>query len=92
MMQWAKVIPVVPWVAACIAAGVAGPLPAQRAQSRPAEAGAGGKKTPVALTWREPKPKAVFLSDLSEKPGTAVQGPIEVPAFGLVTLRAELGE
>jgi len=54
--------------------------------------GAGGKKTPVTLTWREPKPKGVFLSDLSEKPGTAVQGPIEVPAHGLVTLRAELAE
>jgi len=51
--------------------------------------GAGGKATPVTLTWREPKPEAVFLSDLSEKPGTAVQGPIEVPAHGLVTLRAE---
>jgi len=54
--------------------------------------GVGGKKTPVTLTWREPKPKAVFLSDLSEKPGMPVHGPIEVPANGLVTLRAERAE
>ncbi len=36
------------------------------------------------------KPKAVFLSDTSERPGKRVGTRIKVPASGLVTLRAEL--
>ena len=36
------------------------------------------------------RPKAVYLSNLAEDQGEAVAGPIRVPAWGLVTLRAEL--
>jgi hypothetical protein len=35
-------------------------------------------------------PRSVWLSNASEKPLTRVAGPITVPAWGLVTLRAEL--
>ena len=52
--------------------------------------GAAGKDARTALHWGAATPKAVYLSDLSEEPGEAVRGPIEVPAYGLVTLRAEL--
>ena len=51
--------------------------------------GAGGKAERVKLSWADPKPAAVFQSDLSEKPRTPQVGPVEVPAWGLVTLRAE---
>jgi len=34
-------------------------------------------------------PFAVHLSDATERPGVAVTGPVEVPAWGVVTLRAE---
>lgn len=51
--------------------------------------GAGGKAERVKLAWADPKPAAVFQSDLSEKQGPPQYGPVEVPAWGLVTLRAE---
>ena len=52
--------------------------------------GAAGKDAKTTLHWGLAAPKAVSLSNLSEEPGQTVQGPIEVPAYGLVTLRAEL--
>jgi hypothetical protein len=52
--------------------------------------GAGAKASKATLRWSSPSPKAVWLSDLSESPLARLAGPIDVPAFGLVTLRAEL--
>ncbi len=52
--------------------------------------GASTKARSANLKWGSSKPKAVFLSDTSERPGTRVGNRIEVPTSGLVTLRAEL--
>ena len=54
--------------------------------------GAGDSNQKAALRWAAPAPKAVWLSDLSEQPQTAVSGPIDVPARGVVTLRVEMPE
>jgi alpha-mannosidase len=51
--------------------------------------GAGGKPAKVKITWSPPRPKAVWLSDTSQRPLQPVQGEISVPAWGLVTLYAE---
>jgi hypothetical protein len=41
------------------------------------------------ITWRGRKPKALYITDVSEKPGKRVTGSIKVPGNGLVSLRAE---
>lgn len=51
--------------------------------------GASGQSRKVKLDWGETQPARVFLSDLSERPGKIVKGAVEVPAWGLVTLRTE---
>ncbi|HWX22333.1 MAG TPA: glycosyl hydrolase-related protein [Candidatus Binatia bacterium] len=51
--------------------------------------GASGKPERVNLTWTKPAPAHVWLSDLSEKPKRKVAGSFEVPAWSIVTLRAE---
>jgi hypothetical protein len=43
----------------------------------------------VGLEWDDPKPARVFLSATSEARGAEVRGPLSIPAWGLVTLRAE---
>ncbi|RPJ77721.1 MAG: hypothetical protein EHM13_15610 [Acidobacteria bacterium] len=52
--------------------------------------GASAQARSADLKWGGAKPKAVFLSDTSERPGKRVGTRIKVPASGLVTLRAEL--
>ena len=52
--------------------------------------GAGGSNAKATLRWAAPLPKAVWLSDLSEQPLAAAGDAIDVPAWGVVTLRAEL--
>jgi hypothetical protein len=52
--------------------------------------GAGTKTESARLTWGGAPPKAVFLSDTSEQAGQRIDDRIEIPASGLVTLRAEL--
>ena len=42
------------------------------------------------LTWAAPQPTVLTVSDLGEGPGRLVRGGVEVPAHGIVTLRAEL--
>ena len=42
------------------------------------------------LTWSDPAPQARWLSDASEKPVRPLAGPIDVPAYGIVTVRAEI--
>ncbi|MBX3744714.1 MAG: hypothetical protein KF833_05345 [Verrucomicrobiae bacterium] len=51
--------------------------------------GAGGRDTAVRLDWRDPAPVRVGWSDTGETAGREVTGPVTVPAWGLVTLRAE---
>jgi alpha-mannosidase len=52
--------------------------------------GAGGRAERVTLQWSEPGPKRVAFSDNSERAGERAGKDIDVPAFGIVTLRAEL--
>jgi hypothetical protein len=49
-----------------------------------------GKAAKIHLQWGKAAPKAVWLSNLAEEPVTAVTGAVEMPANGLVTLRADL--
>jgi len=42
------------------------------------------------LYWNKSEPKPMWLSDNSEKPLRALTGPLEVPAWSIVTLRADL--
>ncbi len=51
--------------------------------------GASTKARSASLKWGGAQPKAVVLSDTSERPGKRVGSRIEVPASGLVSLRAE---
>jgi len=51
--------------------------------------GASGETAAAKLRWGACTPKAVFLSDLSEKPAQALKGPVSVPGYGVVTLRAQ---
>ena len=53
--------------------------------------GASGKASKAEFTWSEPKPTALWLSDNSEKPGAKTGDTVEVPAYGVVTVRAEFG-
>jgi len=51
--------------------------------------GAAGRTVRTTLVWSPPAPEKLWLSDTSEKPGRRLTGPVEVPAYGVVTLRAE---
>ena len=50
--------------------------------------GASGKAEQAKLSWATP-PKSVTLSNTAEQTGQPVSETVEVPAWGLVTLRAE---
>jgi alpha-mannosidase len=52
--------------------------------------GAGGAAEKAVLRWAAPKPNAVSISDLREQPIRAAGETIDVPAWGVVTLRAEM--
>jgi hypothetical protein len=52
--------------------------------------GASGNDSMVKLTWSEPVPTKIWLSDASEQPLKEAGERIEVPGWGIVTLRAEL--
>ena len=52
--------------------------------------GAGGRDAVARIAWSQPAPKAVWLSDASEQPLRPAGEAIEVPAWGIVTLRAEM--
>jgi alpha-mannosidase len=51
--------------------------------------GASGQDRHAKLIWPYPQPKSLWLSDTSEKPLAQLTGLIAVPAWGLVTIRAE---
>jgi alpha-mannosidase len=50
---------------------------------------AGGKDAKAKILWTDRRARQAWLSDTSERPGTRVEGPIEVPAWGLVTVRVD---
>jgi len=52
--------------------------------------GASDKPMNARLTWSQPAPKRLWISDTSERPRHEVVGDVQVPAWGVVTLRAEL--
>jgi len=52
--------------------------------------GAGGKDVAMALRWSGPLPGRVSLSDTSERALAGAGGTVVVPAWGVITLRAEL--
>ena len=51
--------------------------------------GASGTTQTAHLTWAQPAPRELWLSDLSEKPRQKIGGSVQVPGWGIVTLRAE---
>jgi alpha-mannosidase len=51
--------------------------------------GASGQAEQVRLAWSAPVPHQVWLSDTSEQPHAPAGKSIPVPAWGIVTLRAE---
>lgn len=48
------------------------------------------KPTTAKLTWSPPAPQRLWISDTSEKSRREIVGDVPVPAWGVVTLRAEL--
>jgi alpha-mannosidase len=50
------------------------------------------KAESAKLSWTKPEPKAVWLSDNSEQPLEPFSGTAKMPAWGILTLRAELPE
>ena len=52
--------------------------------------GASGKAGRASVKWFAPAPPKVFLSDNSERAGAPAGNTIDVPAYGIMTLRAEL--
>lgn len=51
--------------------------------------GASGKDRSATLRWARPAPRNIFLSDTGEDAGKKVSRHVDVPGYGLVTLRAE---
>jgi len=44
------------------------------------------------ISWNPPAPKRVSTSSPFEEPGSELSGPIDLPGYGIATLRAELAE
>lgn len=51
--------------------------------------GASGKTEKVKLAWSKPVPQRFWLSNTSEEPNQKLGNQVEVPGWGIVTLRAE---
>ncbi len=54
--------------------------------------GAGGHDAKANLVWSAPAPTSLWLSDTSERPLRSLAGPVDVPAWGIVTVRAEFAD
>ena len=52
--------------------------------------GAGGTPVDATLVWAAPGPRGLWWSDTGEKRLRKIPGTIPVPAWGVVTVRAEL--
>ena len=53
---------------------------------------ASGKTEKARLKWATPAPRAVWMSNTGEQPLKQITGEIEVPAFDVVTVRAEFSD
>ena len=51
--------------------------------------GAAGRPAKATLRWGRSTPKSVWISNLAEEKVAAVTDAVDVPAYGLITLRAE---
>jgi alpha-mannosidase len=51
--------------------------------------GASGRTEKVRLSWAKPEPRQLWLSDTSEQPKQKLGDKVEVPAWGIVTVRAD---
>jgi alpha-mannosidase len=51
--------------------------------------GASGRPERAILTWGERKDMKLWMSNLSEEQGPPVTGPVDVPPYGMVTLRVD---
>ena len=51
--------------------------------------GASGRPEKVSLSWSKPEPHQLWLSNLSEEPLQETGRTVQVPAWGIVTLRAQ---
>jgi hypothetical protein len=49
--------------------------------------GASGRPERATLTWGEHKDMKLWMSNLAEEQGSPVTGPVDVPPYGMVTLR-----
>ncbi|HEY5910177.1 MAG TPA: glycosyl hydrolase-related protein, partial [Verrucomicrobiae bacterium] len=49
-----------------------------------------GKPSRARITWSAPLPTEIWVSNAGEKPVSRVSGAVDLPAYGLVTLRADL--
>ncbi len=54
--------------------------------------GAAGREAQTDFAWSHPRPRQLWLSDTSQQPIRKLKGPVTVPAWGVVTVRAELGK
>lgn len=52
--------------------------------------GAAGREARTDLAWSHPQPRQLWLSDTSQHPVRKLKGLVTVPAWGVVTVRAEL--
>jgi len=50
---------------------------------------ASGKPEQAKITFADPAPQAIYLSDITEKQGEKLTGPIDLPPYGMVTIRAQ---
>ena len=51
---------------------------------------AAGHDTQARIEWSAPAPRQVWISDLSEMPRKTLEGTVPVPAWSVVTLRADI--
>lgn len=51
--------------------------------------GASGKPEAARITWRGDKQPRMWLSDLTEKQGDRMQGTVDVPPWGIITVRVD---
>ncbi|MCJ7582585.1 MAG: hypothetical protein MUP98_18885 [Candidatus Aminicenantes bacterium] len=49
----------------------------------------GEKEENVSLIWGEQKPTSLYMSSPFEEKGQEIRGTLNIPAFGIITLRAE---
>jgi alpha-mannosidase len=51
--------------------------------------GVGGQREAVVLKWLGWKPRTIWRTDLTEKPLQRIEGAVDVPAYGVVHIRAD---